>query len=308
MRCTHDEVMDLRKLKHAVILAEEGNYARAARRLNLTQPALSRSIQALEAAMGLKLFDRAAVGVRPNAAGREIVARARVLLDMSVALQHDIQAISQGTAGRLALGLGPMLVPLLSRAVEDALGDGFALDLRCEIEPVHKLAELLAAEKIDLFIADTRHARQFKAFAITSLADVAAGYYARADHPLAGRPDLTLADLADFPLASPDLGREPIPGVEIGSAGLACEDVVTLKRFALTSDAVLLAMGLALEPERSQGKIVRLSAKATEDGLSQVGVVENAGRTRSPAAERIVAAFASALRGIAEAEGLSGVS
>ncbi|MEJ0048830.1 MAG: LysR family transcriptional regulator [Rhodospirillales bacterium] len=50
--------MDLKKLGHAVVLEEERNFARAAARVHITQSALSRSIQALEAELGVRLFDR----------------------------------------------------------------------------------------------------------------------------------------------------------------------------------------------------------------------------------------------------------
>jgi DNA-binding transcriptional LysR family regulator len=50
-----------RRLTHLIALAEEGSFARAAERVHLSQPALSRSIQALEEELGMKLFERAAL-------------------------------------------------------------------------------------------------------------------------------------------------------------------------------------------------------------------------------------------------------
>lgn len=283
--------MDLRKLRHAVALADEGSFARAARRLNLTQPALSRSIQALEAGLRLALFDRGAGGVRPTADGRRIIAQARTMLQLEVGLQREARLLASGDAGRVVLGVGPMLVPLLGDVLEAPFVAASGLELRVEIEAVQRLAELLSAEVIDFFIADTRHAAQFPAFSVTALASVPAGYYVRAGHPLAGRAGLTLADLAPYPLASPELGRQPTGGVYAGRGGIACEDVTTLKRLTLASDAVLLAIGFALEPELAQGQLVPLSALASDDGLAHVGVVEPAGRTRSAAAERVIAGF-----------------
>lgn len=288
--------MDMRKLKHAVVLAQEGSFARAARRLNLTQPALSRSIQSLESALAMPLFDRGRGGIRITSAGRRIMERAQAMLEMEASFEREAKAISQGSAGRLVMGIGPMLVPLISDVLLATHADGFELNLRVEIEGVQRLAELLAAEKVDFFIADTRHARQFPAFNLTPLVEVPAGYYARAGHPLAGRPGLNLPDLAPYPLASPDLGSQPTPGVQTGNGGLACEDVATLKRFALNSDAVLLAIGFALEPELGAGEFVRLSAQVSSDGRSHIGVVENAGRIRSPAAEKVITGFAEALQ------------
>ena len=74
----HD--MTVRRLSHVVALAEAGSFARAADRVHLSQPALSRSIQAIEAELGLRLFDRAARGVTITQAGKRIVERARRVL------------------------------------------------------------------------------------------------------------------------------------------------------------------------------------------------------------------------------------
>src|SRR5690554_6103639 len=72
--------IDLRKLNHALAIAEAASYARASERLHLTQSALTRSIQALESELGLQLFDRGKSGVRPTVDGEKILDRARYLL------------------------------------------------------------------------------------------------------------------------------------------------------------------------------------------------------------------------------------
>jgi len=68
---------DLRLLRHARALAEEGSFARAARTLHLTQPALSRSIQELERRTGIRLFDRNKGRVDLTALGEVFLAHAR---------------------------------------------------------------------------------------------------------------------------------------------------------------------------------------------------------------------------------------
>lgn len=290
--------MDLRKLRHAVAVSDEGNYARAARRLNLTQPALTRSIQALEASLGLVLFDRGPGGVRPTASGQSIIDRARAMLRLENGILQEARMLNSGQAGRIVLGVGPMLVPLLADVLEPIFVSGRALDLRIEIETVQRLAELLLAESIDFFIADTRHASGITAFRVTPLVKVYAGFYVRAGHPLAKQSGLTSADLANYPLASPDLGRPPGAGWSTESLGIACEDVATLKRLTLASDTVLLAIGFALEPELGNGQLVRVLG-ASDDGLAHVGIVEHAGRTRSPAAERVLRGFSEKLSALA---------
>lgn len=72
--------MDLRRLSHVVALADTLHFARAAEQVHLSQPAFSRSIQAVEDDLGIRLFDRETGDVRPTPAGAFVIKRARQLL------------------------------------------------------------------------------------------------------------------------------------------------------------------------------------------------------------------------------------
>ena len=72
-------LIDLRKLKHLVLLAEELNFSRAAEKAHLSQTAFSRSIQALEQECGLHLFDRGTRTVKITTSGQHLLAKARSL-------------------------------------------------------------------------------------------------------------------------------------------------------------------------------------------------------------------------------------
>ena len=100
--------MNIRQIRHACILAEEGNFISAARRLNFTQPALSRSIQGLEASLDLRLFDRLPGGVRPTVEGRRILEHGKELLRLEAGLRKEAALLARGEAGRIAFGIGPM--------------------------------------------------------------------------------------------------------------------------------------------------------------------------------------------------------
>src|SRR3546814_9310124 len=76
-------------LVHAKSLADEGSFRVAAAKLGLTQPALTKSIQALEAEVGVRLFDRSRKGIAPTAAGAALLRRAAGLLDGMADLQAD---------------------------------------------------------------------------------------------------------------------------------------------------------------------------------------------------------------------------
>src|SRR5258706_1705141 len=72
--------MELRHLRYFVAIGEEQHYGRAAHRLRVAQPALSRQIQDLEEELGFKLFDRLPRGVRLNSAGKLFLEDARRIL------------------------------------------------------------------------------------------------------------------------------------------------------------------------------------------------------------------------------------
>lgn len=96
--------VELRHLRYFVTVAEERNITRAAVRLRVAQPALSRQLSDLESELGVKLLDRGRHGVSMTAAGREFHRRAKTLLaDASRAA--DAARIAGGAiAGRLTLG------------------------------------------------------------------------------------------------------------------------------------------------------------------------------------------------------------
>lgn len=108
--------MELRQLRYFVAVAETGNISRAAQKIFLTQPALSRQIKTLEEEIGQCLLERHAHSIRLTPAGETMLREAREVL------QHAEQAIERvrasATGGRLRIGYAPSLASgMLSPAV-----------------------------------------------------------------------------------------------------------------------------------------------------------------------------------------------
>lgn len=97
--------MDLRQLTYFVAVAETGHLGRAAERLNLSQPPLTRQIQHLEDELAVKLFDRTSRGMSLTAAGHQLLQHARTLLALTDQAVQQTQLAARGEIGRLDVGL-----------------------------------------------------------------------------------------------------------------------------------------------------------------------------------------------------------
>ena len=96
--------MELRHLRYFVAVAEDEHYGRAAKRLHVAQPSLSRQIQDLEQEIGFQLFDRLPRGIRLSNAGRAFLDDARSILRQVVAATDRAGRVARGLAGTLRVG------------------------------------------------------------------------------------------------------------------------------------------------------------------------------------------------------------
>lgn len=97
--------MDLRKLSYFTAVAETGHLGKAADRLHISQPPLSRQIQALEEELGTALFRRTPHGMSLTGAGEELLGHARTLLSLAAQAADHTRRVARGEQGRLHVGL-----------------------------------------------------------------------------------------------------------------------------------------------------------------------------------------------------------
>ncbi|HSY17612.1 MAG TPA: LysR family transcriptional regulator, partial [Candidatus Acidoferrales bacterium] len=111
--------MELRHLRYFVAVAEEQNVTRAAARLHVSQPPVSRQIRNLEDELGIALFEREANAVRLTEAGRAFLTEARNLLRRAEDAVEMAKAVAGGKRGEIHVGYAPSLtVELLPRALK----------------------------------------------------------------------------------------------------------------------------------------------------------------------------------------------
>lgn len=239
--------MDLRSLRHATILAEERNYARAAGRLNITQPALSRSIQSLEAEVGLRLFDRARSGVSPTAAGDLLIAEATRLLQDQQSLVRQLADLRTGELGDVAVGFGPLAASIiLPPMLVDLATHHPRLTVRTEVQAAGLLLEHLESRRLDFFICVDGLVRPSPHLLIEPLGSLPVALMARRDHPLAAASKVKLADMRRFPIIGGNVSEElkvAGPWPEIVPT-IYCDDYHMLHLVTCATDAIWMTSPL----------------------------------------------------------------
>jgi DNA-binding transcriptional LysR family regulator len=287
--------MDLRRLNHLVALAELRNFGRAAERVNLSQPALSRSIQAAELELGLKLFDRGTVEVRCTAAGSFVVERARQLLFDSRCLERDVGHYRDRLLGDIAFGVGPFPAVSLLPALMVELRTQYAgINSRVEVNNWVYLLEHLRAEELDFFVADARDVPHDPDLLVEALTPQHGQFYVRAQHPLLALPIVSAHAIAAYGWASvrlPEVVKQQLRhllGLKVGAAlpiCVECDDVHLLKHIALHSDTVMGSTDLAVAQEVQAGQLVALPVQGIPSMHTAMGIVFLKGRSFSPIAE-----------------------
>lgn len=292
--------MDLRSLQYAVALEEQQSFVRAAQKVHISQPALSRSIQSLERKLGLTLFERAAQGVVPTAAGREFLARARRILYEASSLQHEMSLIRCGEGGQLAFGVGPIIaVALLPALLSQAVQRFPQMRLQVITDNWTSLLRSLQREEIEFFVTDRRLLADTADLAVLPLGKhpERAGFFCRATHPLAQRRHIRVQDLEGYTIACTQLPKQfrsayhDLADLRPGIS-LVCDNIFLLKQLVRDTDTVLIMSLSAVAREVASGELVRLPLEPTpwdDDPGRALAVASLPGRTLSPAANAIIA-------------------
>ncbi|MFD9100409.1 LysR family transcriptional regulator [Streptomyces virginiae] len=186
--------MELRTLRYFVAVAEELHFGRAATRLHMSQPPLSRAVKQLEAEVGALLFARSPTGVTLTPVGTVLLDEARALLGHADRVRARVSAAA-GTA-TLTIGiLGDGTDPGVSRLAAAYRRTHPGIDIRVRETDLTDPTCGLRAGLVD--VALTRAPFDETALTVRTLRTDPVGVVLRADDPLAGRDGLRPAELSD---------------------------------------------------------------------------------------------------------------
>ncbi|MFE4481335.1 MULTISPECIES: LysR family transcriptional regulator [Streptomycetaceae] len=199
--------MELRTLRYFVAVAEELHFGRAATRLHMTQPPLSRAIKQLEAEVGARLFDRSPAGVSLTPVGTVLLDEARALLDHADRVRARVS--SAAGAATITVGiLGNLTDPGVTRLAAAYRRRHPGIDIRVRDTDLTDPTCGLRAALVD--VALTRAPFDETALTVRTLRSDPVGVVLRADDPLAGRGRLRLAELDDRRWFQFPQGTDPV--------------------------------------------------------------------------------------------------
>lgn len=190
--------IELRHLRYFVAVAEELHFGRAADRVRVAQPALSRQIRQLETYVGAALFERTSRTVRLTAAGATFVPRAQELLDRLSADVSEAARIARGESGRLDIAF----ISSAAQAISSTLSV-FAHerpDVRVRLHEGFTDASLDLVERAAADLAIVRDADEREGISVTPLVVEEFVVVLPTTHRLAGRATVTAGQLAAYPL------------------------------------------------------------------------------------------------------------
>ncbi|MPS68156.1 MAG: LysR family transcriptional regulator [Novosphingobium sp.] len=287
--------LSLGKLQHLLAVARCGSFSRAAIELNLSQPALSRSIATIEECYGFAIFNRVGHGVEPTAAGLQVLEQARPLLQGLRVFESNMGLLAGGRSGRLSMGMAPLLA---SELVPRFSGDFFGannVQLRVMVRPGEELIEALANDEVELIFFPGPHVADAGEIDLQHVGDARPVCVVRQGHPLLARKRLQLADLADYPWASSveDPVGPPIPS----RSRMVCENYHILRDAVMAADMVCICSQAFISEDLRDGRLVAVAIEGMPLPPTAIFAGRLKGRVHSPLAARGLAAIRGYLAG-----------
>jgi DNA-binding transcriptional LysR family regulator len=289
----------LRQLRAFLAGADSASFSDAAGQLGLTQPGYSLLIRQLEAALGLRLFDRTTRRVEATRAGAELAQRLRPVLRDLDGVLRDVQALAQHRRGRATVGVMPSVgASILAGALERLGRDYPDITLQIREDYAGPLLQQVADGEVDFAIGVPLDSPAPLAFE-PLLRDRLVGLF-HPDAPVLDGAPITWARLTGLPYISV-FGRSSVRDTvarALAVAGVELAPAYEISHVATAANLVRSGLGFAVLPELalSMASLDGVAVRPVEgpEAWRDIGIVTAERRSLSPAAEAAVEAFRAA--------------
>lgn len=300
-----EQRLSLRNLRLVEVIGREGSLVRAAQAMNMTQSAVTKALQELEALLGVRLFDRTNRGALPTPFGEALAAHARIVMTQVRHATQELAELKDGSGGTVAVGtLLSASVRILPQAIATLRRARPNLRIRIVEGTNDSLMPLLRRGDLDLVVGRLPEFRERQGIRQEVLTEDEARVVAGPSHPLAARSGLALGDLLNWPWILPsqdtNLRRQVehafrSEGCDPPAAAVEAVSVLVTRSLLRSQDYVAIWPSQLAEAEAAMGSVcilpLRLPGTARAVGLS----VRAEGRL-SPAALVMIEALRTAAR------------
>lgn len=193
--------MELRHLKYFKTVAELGSFTRAAQRLRVAQPALSRQVQDLEDELGVVLLERGPRGARLTPAGAAFAAEAGAVLARAEEASRVARAFASGERGELHVGYAPSpTVELLPRTLHAFQSEAPGVQVKLHDLSTEEMLRGLRSEKLHVALLVRPSERDLRGLSFEALTSYPVCVALHPRHALARARRVGLAEVAREPL------------------------------------------------------------------------------------------------------------
>ena len=191
--------INLRRLQVAYAVGEMRSVTAAAKRLNMTPPAVTKSLKELEFGLSTELFHRTSSGMFPTEAGEIFLIHAAKALHEIDRGREEVSLLISGKGGRLSVGCTVDAArPALTRALGRVLSKRPDIDLKLVGGTFESLLREIQSGSLDFFLGIATDGLALPGLVVEPLYRDELRVVVRPGHPLLEREDLTLKDLSDF--------------------------------------------------------------------------------------------------------------
>lgn len=286
------------------MLAEQGSFGKAAATLNISQPALTKSIQALESALGVPLFDRLPRGVALTDFGRLVVTHARYVDGRERELLREIQLLAGLEVGQLEVVLGPYPSVMSGyAAVGRMMTMHPKLKIGLHVANWRVVTRAVVAKEAELGIAELTDAVLNEDLDTEIVGKHRAKVFCRPGHPLLQAERVTMPLLLSFPWVNtrvpPRMAaafpREPVAAGRIDEVtkdfipAVETDVPMQLGRLVAGNDMITFGAFSMVENELESGRLAYLPTPQI-DLRASYGFIFLRGRSLSPAARAFMQA------------------
>jgi len=297
--------MELRQLHHFVTVVEKGSLGRAAKELNISEPALSKSIRRLEERLDVKLLDRGSRGMTPTSFGDTLMTHARFIRSQFDHALSEIDELRGVSKGIIRIGARPsfgavILPKVVARVQQDRPG---VRVLVREGMMSNMISEVIHGD-LDFIVVTLSEESPDPNLIQEPLIASPVGLFVRNGHPLVGKEMIGAHQISDYPWILP-LGSDPVrqqleqmlkeSGIESFHVAAESDSVLFIMSYLQNTDAIGFFPGSMIDQFYEKSRFARLNVKGME-WQRELGIVRRNHVSLSPAAQFLVQELKKELR------------